>query len=488
MSSETAETLPVDTPAGTETAEPEPTEPEPTESEGVSSQTAETEPVDAEPREGESAGTGPIETEAAVAGLATVFDGVSAAAEAGEPTEEVRPDADPTADDSAPADGELESSADAQSEPVAAETDGAAEADSKHVDPEPVSEAAAGARSAAISDPPPPHVEAPADAPANPDNAIAASGAQFTPEADPPQEQRRRSTTVLAGAVAVAAVVVLVVLLAVFLGHSNSHKAASRPTSTAAITSAPLSTSATGPTTTPSPVKSPSTGPEVPAQTALGRWATANLSKKTIIAADSGSAKTLTSAGFTNVVSENATNVDWHSVAFLVRNRNLGHPSPLRTELANASSPLALFGTGSQEITVSQVYPDLGSGLSTALVHDRSLRKQAGSQLVQNPSITFSPSAKKTAEAGGLDMRAAAVLVLLAKSTSVYVIDIVDDPAEARASRPSRTIVISAGNLNMVQQTLSSIGLDYRPAHVQVIDQNAVQMQWIPAIVPVAGG
>lgn len=40
----------------------------------------------------------------------------------------------------------------------------------------------------------------------------------------------------------------------------------------------------------------------------------------------------------------------------------------------------------------------------------------------------------------------------------------------------------------MVQQTLSSVGLDYRPAHVQVIDQNAVQMQWIPAIVPVAGG
>ena len=320
---------------------------------------------------------------------------------------------------------------------------------------------------------------------------VAAANGPFPAGSNPAKEQHRRSTTWIAGAAAVAVVVVLVVVLAIVLGNSSGHKAdkpAVKPPSTSLLASTSIA-SATGPaTTTPSPVQTPSTGPAVPAQTALSRWALANLSKKTVIAADAVSGQTLKSAGFTSVVSDNATDVDFHAVAFLIRNRNLGDPSPFRTKLAAASSPIALFGTGAQEITVSQVYPDLGSGLSAALAHDRALRKDAGSQLVENPNLKFSPTAKRTVQAGGLDMRAAAVLVLLAKTSPVYVIDIVADPAEARASRPSRTIVISTGNLNMVQQTLSSVGLDYHPARVQVIDQNAIQMQWIPAIVPVAGG
>ena len=91
-------------------------------------------------------------------------------------------------------------------------------------------------------------------------------------------------------------------------------------------------------------------------------------------------------------------------------------------------------------------------------------------------------------QAGLLDIRAASFLVQLARTTRVYVIDIACDSAETRAGRPCRTIVVSTGDMNMLQQTLSASALNYKPISVREIDHDSVRLQWIPAIVSIAGG
>jgi hypothetical protein len=70
----------------------------------------------------------------------------------------------------------------------------------------------------------------------------------------------------------------------------------------------------------------------------------------------------------------------------------------------------------------------------------------------------------------------------------VAVLDLVCDSGETRAGRPCRTITVSTGDMNMLQQTLSASALSYRPINVTVIDHDAVRLQWIPAIISVAGG
>ena len=132
--------------------------------------------------------------------------------------------------------------------------------------------------------------------------------------------------------------------------------------------------------------------------------------------------------------------------------------------------------------------PELGSALAARIRADRDARLQAGAELAQNPMIRFSASAKKAVHAGQLDIRPASFLVQLARTTPVYVLDIVCNSSETRAGRPCRTIIVSTGDMNMLQQTLSTSALSYKPISVREIDHDAVRLQWIPAIVSIAGG
>ena len=175
-------------------------------------------------------------------------------------------------------------------------------------------------------------------------------------------------------------------------------------------------------------------------------------------------------------------------MAYLIRGPVGPKPTALSVRLANASVALALFGTGSSAVTVSEVHPELGSAVAARIKADRLARGQAGTELVKNSSISFSASAKKTVQAGQLDLRAASFLVQLARTSRVYVIDIVCEPPETVAGRPCRTIVISTGDLNMVQQTVSASALGYKPISVAQIDHDAVRLQWIPALASIAGG
>lgn len=330
----------------------------------------------------------------------------------------------------------------------------------------------------------------------------AASGAtRSAPSAGAPARGTRvpasphRRTTMLAGFAAVAAVVAVLVVLALFFARPSDHKSANanaRTTSTGSAAQASNTTSSSPPsatdTSSPSSSSSASSTRSLPAQTQLGRWAKANLSPAAIIVADARAAKTLRGAGFGNVIRDTSTSTDWRTVSYLIRTRVGAHPSAFRSQLAAAAAPLALFGHGTSEITVSEVHPDLGTGLAAKVEADQLIRRQAGSELVQNPSITFSANAKATVRAGQLDIRAASFLVQLARTTRVYVIDVSCDASESRAGRPCRTIVVSTGDMNMLQQTLSAAALTYKPISVQTIDHDAVRLQWIPAIVSIAGG
>lgn len=336
------------------------------------------------------------------------------------------------------------------------------------------------------------------DSPVTATSAAVPAGATAVGFADasephvPARGRPRRTGKAFARIAAIIPVLVIVAALVLFFGRLSGHKATTAAGVTATGT---VSGSSTGPGTS-SSSGSPSSDPSISggsdtnaaAQTNLGHWAKANLSTAAVIVADAKVAKTLRSAGFTHVVRDTSTSTDWHMVAYLIRGRDGAHPSALRTKLAAASAPVAEFGSGTGELTVSEVHPELGSDLAARIRADRLARHQAGTELVKNPMIRFSPSAKKVVSAGKLDIRPASFLVQLGRTTPVYVIDIVCNAAESRAGRPCRTIVVSTGDMNMLQQTVSTSALDYKPTSVDQIDHDAVRLQWIPAIVSIAGG
>ena len=329
-------------------------------------------------------------------------------------------------------------------------------------------------------------------------SAVATTGLRTDGASERPAstaDRPHRGTTALAGIAAIAAVIAVVVALAMFLGRSSGHKSSGAapttpaPVSASSVSNASSASSASTPSSATTTSPSTSSGAAgLPVQTQLSQWAKANLSTAAIIAADAEAAPTLRAAGFAHVVPDTSTSTDWRTVAYLVRNAGRAKTSTFGTELAAASAPVALFGNGASGVTVSEVEPQLGSTLAARIKADRSTRRLAGTELVKNSMLRFSASAKKVVAAGQLDLRPASFLVQLARTSPVYVIDVVCNASEIRAGRACRTIVVSTGDMNMLAQTLTASALEYKPTTVRTIDHDAVQLQWIPAVVSIAGG
>jgi hypothetical protein len=88
-------------------------------------------------------------------------------------------------------------------------------------------------------------------------------------------------------------------------------------------------------------------------------------------------------------------------------------------------------------------------------------------------------------EAGGLDLRAATVLALMADRELLQVDAIDADPAETAAHLPARTVEITVTQPTLVADRVRSLPTDYRPQLVRKLGPTRSQLVWPIAVAPV---
>jgi hypothetical protein len=172
-----------------------------------------------------------------------------------------------------------------------------------------------------------------------------------------------------------------------------------------------------------------------------------------------------------------------------------GNPAPLGSDLivstaavrsefgARLSSVyapvmLASFGTGSAQTAVRVVAADGAAAYLRSLRTDVAARASAGSQLLQNPRLHSSASARRALAAGQVDSR---LLTAFAALATMHVVDVVDFPAPAAgasAGMPLRIVDIAParpGNRHR-PNTIGSLArylraqlFPYRPARITVV-------------------
>ena len=114
--------------------------------------------------------------------------------------------------------------------------------------------------------------------------------------------------------------------------------------------------------------------------------------------------------------------------------------------LAGVYAPevLASFGTGAGRIDIRIVGPDGAASYRTELAADVRARRGAGAQLLRDPRIAITPSARTELAAGQVDARLLIILAALTASAPVQVTGFGDRGPCASASLPLRTAVIAA--------------------------------------------
>ena len=114
--------------------------------------------------------------------------------------------------------------------------------------------------------------------------------------------------------------------------------------------------------------------------------------------------------------------------------------------LAGVYAPevLASFGTGAARIDVRIVAPDGTAAYRRALAADMRARRAAGAQLLRDPRITVTPSARAALAAGQVDARLLITLAALAASEPVRVTGFGGRGPGDSAGLPLRTAEIAA--------------------------------------------
>jgi hypothetical protein len=104
---------------------------------------------------------------------------------------------------------------------------------------------------------------------------------------------------------------------------------------------------------------------------------------------------------------------------------------------------MASFGTGQARIDVLAVAPDGAPAYLTALAADLRARRAAGRQLLQDPRLRFSPSARAQLTAGQPDARLLMTLAALTVSGPVQVLGFGDAGPRATRGMPLRAVQIA---------------------------------------------
>jgi len=107
---------------------------------------------------------------------------------------------------------------------------------------------------------------------------------------------------------------------------------------------------------------------------------------------------------------------------------------------------LASFGTGPARIDIRAIEPDGAAAYRAAIAADLRARLQAGSELLRDPLITFTPAARAQLATGQVDTRLLTALDTVAASEPLRVTAFLDGGPGAGPGLPLRAAELTAGN------------------------------------------
>ncbi|MDQ2750989.1 MAG: hypothetical protein M3Y44_15890 [Actinomycetota bacterium] len=215
---------------------------------------------------------------------------------------------------------------------------------------------------------------------------------------------------------------------------------------------------------------------------AAASWAARELSHDSKIVADPAMHATLAADRFIHVQtpapssSGTALAFDYIvSTAALRATAKAGNPI---YRALSSSVPIAVFGSGGDQIVVRQVStaPSAGIAVRRSIASDS--RRTAERQLLTNPAIRADGPARAALRAGQLDLRAATVLALMANSSHVDIVSVNVDEPERAAGLPARSVDVrtdaDAGS-QVFPSTLPSL---YQPITDRLLPDGTHRLVW----------
>ncbi len=150
-----------------------------------------------------------------------------------------------------------------------------------------------------------------------------------------------------------------------------------------------------------------------------------------------------------------------------------------------APAVIASFGSGNLRITIRAIAPDGAAAYRSALNADLLARKASGAQLLRNPRIVASPTARRQLAAGRVDSR---LLATIAGMTALQPVDIVafgDSAPGAGAGSPLRSAGLadtggaartgSSASMRSMLAFLRAQRTPYLAAHVEIVQHTGGQ-------------
>ena len=214
------------------------------------------------------------------------------------------------------------------------------------------------------------------------------------------------------------------------------------------------------------------------ARNAPAGWITQQLPHTAGVLAEGDMKAELAAAGFGKVV--DAAGVTPGQVQYVVSTaalRDAAKNNAVIAQLLVYSAPIAAFGSGPDEIVVRQTTSTPQSTRDAHHAAGVQQRTAAERQLLANPKLHMNADATRVVRAGGLDMRAAAVLALLAEATPLRV-QVLIDPAERAAGVPARRILITSSAPDQVHGVLAALPASYRLAADDRLSNGAERLTW----------
>jgi len=234
-------------------------------------------------------------------------------------------------------------------------------------------------------------------------------------------------------------------------------------------------------------------------QTAAEKWLAANVPYESRVTADAFVTSDLVRAGrvrpepvdyirICSSVDGSLPFGSWRDFDYLVSTASTRVDSAILPPLEQAlrsSIAVAIFGSGSHRVEVRQILPRGIDGVDVRRSADAQARRRAEAALLHNRRVLVDLAAVGVLEAGGLDLRAATVLALMADRELLRVDAIDSDPAETAARLPARTVEITVTQPTLVADTVRGLPTDYRPQLVRTLGPMRSQLVWPIAVAPV---
>lgn len=197
----------------------------------------------------------------------------------------------------------------------------------------------------------------------------------------------------------------------------------------------------------------------------MAAWAARNLPHAADVAASGALAAVLRSAGFPHVTA-NGEKADYFVGA-------AAH---------EASVPVAKFGSGARAVVVRQ---RVGVRNATELwTADAASRRAAERELLRNFNVRIAPGARTALATGDVDLRAAAVVALLAGRGPVSVLAATPRPAEQGAGLPIRSLELRVDD-GAAQDIRAGLSAPYQPASVAHLRDGVQRWTWSLRALPV---